>query len=87
MVDAINELFRSLRGRFQGDLLRPESRGYEDAQTIWNGMVAKRPGLIARCTDVADIQAAVGAASKYKILTAVRCGGLSSSASLTEAVS
>ena len=75
MVEAIHEIYSGLRGRFQGDLLHPESVGYEEAQTIWNGMVAKKPGLIARCTNVADVQAAVRAGSEHKILTAVRCGG------------
>jgi len=37
--------------------------------------MAKTPGLIARCTDVADIQAALRDASSTYILTAVRCGG------------
>ena len=75
MIEAINEIYSSLRRRFKGDLLRPQSPGFEDARTIWNGMVAKKPGLIARCTDVGDIQAAVRAASDSNVLTAIRCGG------------
>src|SRR6266513_6210797 len=38
-------------------------------------MVAHRPGLIARCADVPDIQSAVSAASTIGVVTAVRCGG------------
>src|SRR5258708_11865107 len=38
-------------------------------------MVARAPGLIARCADVSDVQSAVRAASEIGILTAVRCGG------------
>src|SRR5260370_9342586 len=38
-------------------------------------MVARRPGLIARCADVSDVQAAVRMASAAEVLTAVRCGG------------
>ncbi len=49
--------------------------GYEDARAIWNGMVARAPGLIARCADVSDVQNAVRAASETGILTAIRCGG------------
>lgn len=75
MSAAIDDVYSSLRGRFKGELLRPESVGYEAARAIWNGMVAKKPGLIARCTDVSDIQAAVRAASNSGVLTAVRCGG------------
>ncbi len=77
MVEASKEVYCSLHRRFKGDLLRPGESGYEDARTIWNGMVARTPGLIARCADVTDVQNAVRAASEIGILTAVRCGGLS----------
>ena len=75
MIAASEEVYSSLRGRFKGDLLRPGEGGYEDARTIWNGMVARSPGLIARCADVSDVQNAVRAGSEHGILTAVRCGG------------
>jgi FAD binding domain/Berberine and berberine like len=42
---------------------------------IWNGMVARQPGLIARCADVSDVQTAIRVATDIRILTAVRCGG------------
>src|SRR4029077_20392524 len=48
---------------------------YEDARAIWNGMVARKPGLIARCADVSDIQNTVRAGVEAGIVTAVRCGG------------
>ena len=75
MPDAIEELYLALREQFKGDLLRPEHHLYQDARTIWNGMVAKKPGLIARCADVDDVQHAARIASANGILTAVRCGG------------
>ena len=75
MVEASEEVYSSLRRRFKGELLRPGESGYEDARVIWNGMVARRPGLIARCADVVDVQRAIRAASEIGILTAVRCGG------------
>ena len=75
MVEASEEVYRSLHTRFRGDLLRPGESGYEDARTIWNGMVARSPGLIARCADVDDVQSAIRAGAENGILTAVRCGG------------
>lgn len=75
MVQPCEEVYSSLHRRFKGDLLRPGESGYEDARAIWNGMVARTPGLIARCVDVSDIQSAVRAGSEAGILTAVRCGG------------
>jgi hypothetical protein len=75
MPDAIAEVCSSLGRRFRGDLLRPADHDYEEARAIWNGMVAKKPGLIARCADVRDVQTAVRTASAAGIATAVRCGG------------
>src|SRR5262249_24135091 len=51
------------------------SDGYQEASCIWNGMVARTPALIARCADVADLQAAIRSAASLDVLTAVRCGG------------
>lgn len=75
MLEASKEVYSSLRRRFKGDLLRPGESGFDDARTIWNGMVARTPGLIARCADVTDIQNAIRAGSEAGVLTAVRCGG------------
>ncbi len=75
MVQAVEEVYSSLHPRFKGNLLRLGEKGYEDARIIWNGMAARMPGLIARCTDVSDVQNAVRAGSEAGILTAVRCGG------------
>jgi hypothetical protein len=75
MASPSEEVYSSLHRKFKGDLLRPGSGGYEDARVIWNGMVARAPGLIARCADVSDVQNAVRAGSETGILTAVRCGG------------
>jgi hypothetical protein len=75
MREVTSEVYRALRNQFRGDLLRPNDPQYEPARSIWNGMVARRPGLIARCTDVADVQAAVRTAVAAGVLTAVRCGG------------
>ena len=69
------ELYSSLREKFNGDLLRPLDAGYDSARSIWNGMFDRRPALIARCAEVADVQLAVRTASELGVLTAVRCGG------------
>lgn len=75
MIQAISEIYASLRRQFKGDLLRPGDSSYEDARNVWNGMVSRSPRLIARCADVHDVQNVVRIASKAGILTAVRCGG------------
>jgi hypothetical protein len=75
MPEVMDELHSALQEQFKGDLLRPAHPDYENARVVWNGMVARKPGLIARCTDIADVQHVVRIASAAEILTAVRCGG------------
>jgi hypothetical protein len=75
MIEPSEDIYSALHRRFKGDLLRSDDTGYEDARTIWNGMVARQPGLIARCADASDVQFAVRAAAENGVSTAVRCGG------------
>jgi len=64
-----------LRTDFLGELLTPDDGGYDQARTIWNGQIDRRPALIARCTGVADVMAAVRFARDGELATAVRGGG------------
>jgi hypothetical protein len=75
MSTPIGEVFALLREKFSGDLVRPADPEYAGARKIWNATVERRPGLIARCADVADVQLAVRAGAATGVLTAVRCGG------------
>ncbi len=68
---AIEKFNASLRG----ELLRPGDPGYDEARKIWNGMIEKRPALIARCTGVADVIFCVNFARENSLLVAVRGGG------------
>ncbi len=60
---------------FTGQLLQPLDTGYEEARRVHNGLVDKRPGLIARCRGVADVVDAVQLARAEKLEIAVRGGG------------
>ena len=64
-----------LRAAFRGDIIRPTDAGYDAARAIWNAGAAKRPGLIARCTGVADVATAVAFGRDNDLLTAIRGGG------------
>jgi FAD/FMN-containing dehydrogenase len=64
-----------LQGTFAGSLLRPEDAGYEEARAIFNGMYDRRPALVARCSGVADVVAAVNFARDSGLEVAVRAGG------------
>jgi hypothetical protein len=65
---------QDLRGKFRGELILPGDASYETARKVYNGMIDKRPALIARCADVADVIAAVNYARDRKMLLAVRGG-------------
>ena len=59
----------------RGQLIGPEDAGYDAARALYNGMIDKRPRLIARCADVADVIAAVNYGREQGLLVAVRGGG------------
>ena len=65
---------RELSG-FRGRLIGPEDADYEQARTVYNAMINKRPALIAYCADANDVAAAVGFARDHGLLLAVRGGG------------
>ena len=67
--------FRALASTFRGELISPRDDRYESARRIWNGMIDKRPALVARCTGVADVVAAIDFARDNTLLVAVRGGG------------
>jgi len=71
----VAEAAARLAADFKGQVLRPEDIGYEDARKVHNGLVDKRPALIARCRDVSDVVAALGLARKLGLEVAVRGGG------------
>ena len=60
---------------FKGKLLTPTDTGYDEARKLWNGMVDKRPALIAQCTTTSDVVTAVNHARNNGLVVAVRGGG------------
>jgi FAD/FMN-containing dehydrogenase len=65
----------TLRADLRGGLLLSGDEGYEGARRVWNGNVDRRPALIARCADAADVQQAVSFAKRQGLLVSVRGGG------------
>src|ERR671914_1836857 len=61
--------------RLRGELLRPGIAGYAEARLLWNGLIDKRPALIARCAGVGDVIDSVNFARENELLVAVRGGG------------
>ena len=60
---------------FKGQLISPSDEEYEQARAVYNAMIDKRPGLIARCTDADDVAVVVGFAHDHGLPLAVRGGG------------
>ena len=65
----------ALERSFRGQLVRPGDSTYDEHRRIWNGSIDRFPALIARCTGVADVVAAVRFARDAGLLVAVRGGG------------
>jgi FAD/FMN-containing dehydrogenase len=68
---AINGLKAGLRGQ----VLVPGDVGYDEARTVWNAMIDRRPALIARCLGVADVIACVQFAREHDVLLCIKGGG------------
>ncbi len=64
-----------LRSRFRGEIIQPGDAGFDSARRVYNAMIDKRPALIVRCVDVADVMAALEYGRENKMLTAIRGGG------------
>ena len=65
----------ALRSSLRGSLLLRDAPGYDEARTIWNAMIDKRPGMIVRCAGPADVRSAVDFARENGLALAVRGGG------------
>lgn len=75
MESSLNEtVATALKPHFRGELIQPGDAAYDQARKVYNGMIDKRPALIARCNDVADVIAAVNAARDGGLMLAVRGG-------------
>lgn len=71
----INIDITGLANGFRGKLIKPGDNDYDEARKVYNGMIDKHPGLIAKCTDVADVIATVNFGRENNMLIAVRGGG------------
>ena len=71
----IDTAVRALRPRLGERLLLPDDGGFDGARRVWNAAVTRRPALIARCRDTAEVSAAVRAARDAGLPLSVRAGG------------
>jgi FAD/FMN-containing dehydrogenase len=59
----------------RGDVLRPGDEGYDDARSIWNGLIDRRPALIVQSTGAADVVDAVNFAREQGLVLSIKGGG------------
>src|SRR5215467_792367 len=69
--DSITQFKGSLRGK----LIQPGDADYDEARKVYNAMIHKKPRLIARCADVADVIHCVNFARDNNLLVSIRGGG------------
>jgi FAD/FMN-containing dehydrogenase len=74
-VTATTINFEPLQKGLRGSLVTPQDAGYDEARTVYNAMIDRRPAAIARCVDEADIQTCIQFARTEGLTVSVRGGG------------
>jgi FAD/FMN-containing dehydrogenase len=70
-----NDILTALQSQLRGSLCLPDEAGYDEARTIWNAMIDRRPAAVVRCSGAGDVMRAVRVAHDNGLLVAVRGGG------------
>jgi FAD/FMN-containing dehydrogenase len=65
----------AFREAFEGEIVLPGDPGYEAARVVWNGMIDRRPAIVVRPSETADVVSAVRFAREQELPVAVRSGG------------
>jgi FAD/FMN-containing dehydrogenase len=65
----------AFKASLRGELIEPDDQRYDAARKVYNGMIDRRPRLIARCFDVADVITSVNFGRVQELLVAIRGGG------------
>src|SRR5450755_1383837 len=66
---------QTLRTSMRGQALTPEASDFDAARTVFNGMIDRRPAVIARCAGVSDVMRALEFGVRRSLPIAIRCGG------------
>jgi FAD/FMN-containing dehydrogenase len=68
-------LLDELRIRIKGMVLTPDDTGYEEARTVWNDMIDKKPAFVVRCLGTADVIECVRFSRENDLLLCIKGGG------------
>ena len=74
-VETTEAVVKDLKGRIRGQLVRPDDAGFDEARSVWNAMIDRRPALIVRCLGTADVIAGVNAAREHGLPLSIKGGG------------
>lgn len=69
------ETITQFRGQFRGAVIEPDDPHYDTARRVYNGMIDRKPRLIAQCTDVADVMTALRFGRENQMKVSIRGGG------------
>jgi FAD/FMN-containing dehydrogenase len=69
------EAIAGLSERTRGPVLTPDAPGYDDARSIWNALIDRRPALIVQCSGAADVVDAVNFAREHGLALSIKAGG------------
>ena len=75
MTRTVGRDIDALRASVAGVVLLPGDEGYDEARSVWNGAIDKRPAVIVRCTGPDDVAAGLRFAQESGLEIAVRGGG------------
>jgi FAD/FMN-containing dehydrogenase len=75
MAQVSNSAIEELKTAVRGQLLLPDDAGFDEARSIWNAMIDRRPAMILRCAGVADVRRGVAFARDNGLPLAIRGGG------------
>lgn len=74
-MNGFSKALEQLSLEFEGDIIDRGDNRFDDARSVWNAMIDRRPAAIARCTSVGDVQAAVNVAVSLDLPIAIKGGG------------
>jgi FAD binding domain/Berberine and berberine like len=69
------EAIAQFKGQLRGELIEPTDARYDEARKVYNAMISRKPRLIAKCADVADVIGAVRFAQQENLKVSIRSGG------------
>lgn len=70
-----SEAVIELKGQLRGQVIEPSDSCYDECRKVYNAMISRRPCLIAKCVDAADVSTAIKFARNHNVRVSVRGGG------------